>query len=187
MTPILWIAFGFTAALVGFLMLTFFVKDTSSPTQYNTLHFLTSLCAGFAGGFFTGEALFRFDQTLAAGGKIAVSGTAGCALFFVLWFTYPKREPPPPPQAPLKDRMKISVGAGWTFEQATDAIIRAARATVRYEGFTADQMALKLPAIDIDTETPRDALDQLRYYSNELPKYEVELRNGVYYIRARNS
>ena len=74
-----------------FLMLTFFIKDSSSATQYNTLRFLTSLCSGFAGAFFTGEALFRLDQTLPAGGKIAVSGTAGCALFFVLWFTYPKR------------------------------------------------------------------------------------------------
>lgn len=160
-------------------MLTFFIKDAASATQYNTLHFLTALCAGFAGGFFTGEALFRFDQTLPDGGKFAVSGTAGCALFFVLWFTYPKRTEPPPP-----DHVKLSVGGGWTFEQAVRAIIRAARATVHFEGFTAKQLGAKLPAIDINAPTPRDALDQLRYHSNQLPAYEVDLKNGVYCIRA---
>jgi len=55
MTSRLWIALGFVAALVLFLMITFLKRDTSSPNQHNTLRFLSSLCAGFAGGFFTGD------------------------------------------------------------------------------------------------------------------------------------
>ena len=67
MTPQLWIAFGFLAALVVFLMITFLKKYTASPSQYNTLRLLQALCAGFAGGFFTGDALFRWDQQMADG------------------------------------------------------------------------------------------------------------------------
>ena len=183
MSATLWIAFGFTFALVAFLMVTFFVKDTSSPTQYNTLHFLTSLCAGFAGGFFTGEALVRFEQTIGEGGKLIGSGTAGCALFFVLWFSYPKRADPPA-SPPLKDRIKLSFGEGWTFEQAARAIVEAARAIVQFEGFTKDQLSVPLRATDIDAPSPRDAINQLRHQSDQLPAYQVSVEGGMYHIRA---
>src|SRR2546423_6824241 len=127
-------------------MITFFVKDTSSQAQYNTLHFLTSLCAGFAGGFFTGEALVHFEQTIGQGGKLVGSGTAGCALFFVLWFSYPKRQPPPPPPAPLIDRTKVSFGDGWTFQQAAQSIVDSVKAIVHFEGFSREQLSAKLAA-----------------------------------------
>jgi hypothetical protein len=93
-TPLLWIGLAFTAALVVFLMVSFFVmrKDTDiSQAAYNTLHFLTALCSGFAGGFLAGEALFRWEQQLAGGAKLLISGTAGFALFFLLWLRYPQR------------------------------------------------------------------------------------------------
>jgi hypothetical protein len=68
MTPLLWIALGFVALLVAFLMITYLRRDTSTANQHNTLRFLTALCSGFAGGFFTGDALFR----LAGCGKTQV-------------------------------------------------------------------------------------------------------------------
>jgi hypothetical protein len=179
MTPQLWIGLGFTAVLVLFLMITYFVKDTSSPTQYNTLRVLTALCVGFAGGFFTGDALFRWDQQMADGAKVAISGTAGCALFFAVWFTYPKRAEPPPP-----DRIVLSIPEGWTFEQAARGIVQAARGSVHFDGFQPKQLATKLPATDVDAPTPRDALAQLRYQSAKLPEYRVELEKGVFHIRA---
>jgi hypothetical protein len=177
MTPTLWIAFGFTAALVVFLMITFFVKDTSSPTQYKTLRFLTSLCAGFAGGFFTGDALFRLEQQMTGGVKLAISGTAGCALFFTVWFTYGKRTESPP-----KDHVVLSIGDGWTFEQAARAIVKAARSVVHFDGFSSPQLATKLPATDIDAPTAQDALNHLRYQSTELPPYEVRFEKGAFHL-----
>lgn len=87
MTAQLWIAFGFLALLVLFLMYSVIrpPKDASHPT----VKFLTALCAGFAGGFFTGEALISING-IAGSTKFAISGTAGMALFFTIWFFYPK-------------------------------------------------------------------------------------------------
>lgn len=158
-------------------MITFFIKDTSTPTQYNTLRFLTALCAGFAGGFFTGEALFRFDQHMADDTKLAISGTAGCALFFVVWFTYSKRKEPPP-----TDRIVLSIPSGWTFEQAARGIVKVAGGIVHFDGFQPEYLAVKLLATEIDAPTARDALLNLRHQSDKLPGYRVDYINGVFHI-----
>lgn len=179
MSPQLWVGLGFTAALVAFLMITFFIRDTSSPNQFVTLRFLTALCAGFAGGFFTGDALFRIEQQMDNGVKLALSGTAGCALFFAVWFRYPPRVEPP-----LKDRIILSIPEGWTFEQAALGIVKAARGITHFEGFEPDQLRVQLPATEIDAPTAHDALAQLRYRSSKLPAYRVDFENGVFHIRA---
>src|SRR3954463_383340 len=80
----------FLAVLVVFLMFTFLRKDTATANQYRTLRFLSALCAGFAGTFLAGQALFNLNTPLSSGGRLVVSGTAGCALFFTVWFTYGK-------------------------------------------------------------------------------------------------
>lgn len=182
MTPQLWIGLGFTAALVIFLMITYFVKDTSSPGQYNTLRFLTALCAGFAGGFFTGEALFRLDQQMADGARLAISGTAGTALFFTIWFTYGTRKEPPPP-----DRVRVSIPAGWTFEQAARAIVNGTGGAIDFDGLGTQQLATPLPAAEIDAPSPRVALSNLRYHAAALPPYRVEVEDGVFHLRTEPS
>lgn len=178
MTPQLWIGLGFTVALVVFLMITFFIKDTSSPTQYITLHFLTALCGGFAGGFLMGEALFSLQKEMADGAKIAISGTAGFAMFFTVWFTYPKRK-----REPLKDIIQLSIPEGWSFEQAARAIVKVARSIINIDGFSSDQLAIALSSADIKSPGVKEALLQLKYLSNKLPAYQVTLENGVYHIR----
>ena len=179
MTTQLWIGFGFAAVMVVFLMITFFVKDKSSPTQYKTLRFLTALCGGFAGGLMLGEASFAFNKELSDGAKLAISGTAGIAIFFTVWFTYGKRE-----QNPLEDRIQISIPQGWTFELAARSIVRSAQAIVHFEGFEPEQLQLVLPATDIDAPNAKRALAQLRYTSGNLPDYRIDIVEGVYHIRA---
>lgn len=178
MTPQLWIGLGFTAALVVFLMITFLVKDTSSPTQYNTLHFLTALCGGFAGGFLAGEALFSLNKEIAGGAKLAITGTAGFAIMFTIWFTYPKRD-----RKPLEDGIQLSIPNGWTFEQAARSVVKASRGVVNFDGFTSEQLNIKLPATDINAPSVKDALEQLRYQSSDLPGYLVSIEKGVFHIR----
>jgi hypothetical protein len=175
MTPQLWIGFGFLALIVVFLMITFFKGGTLTPGQYNTLRFLTALCAGFAGGFLTGDALFRWEQDMASGAKFGISGAAGCALFFTIWFTYP---PLPPPD----NRLILSIPAGWTFQQAVLGIAKAARRVAQLEGFQPQHLALPLPATDIDAPDALQAMLQLRFQSTQLPDFQVEYRNGVYHI-----
>jgi hypothetical protein len=179
MSPQLWIGVGFTAALVGFLMITYFVKDRSSPTQYNTLRFLTALCGGFAGGFLAGEALFSLQKEMSSGAKLAISGTAGFALMFTIWFTYPKRSREIP-----DERLQISIPDGWTFEQAARSIVKIARGVANFEGFKPTHLNIILPATDIDAPNACEALRQLRYQSSKLPNYRVDVERGVYHIRA---
>ena len=179
MSPQLWIGVAFTAALVIFLMITFFVKDTSSPTQYNTLRFLTSLCGGFAGGFLAGEALFSLSKEMAGGVRLAISGTTGFALMFTVWFTYPKRH-----KERLEDRIQLSIPQGWTFEHAARSIVSAARGVAHFDGFQQAQLHAVLPATDIDAPNARDALAPLRYQSDLLPDYRIDVERGVYHIRA---
>ena len=82
----LWIGFGFVVLLVAFLIFAFFVKENLTPDQRNILRFLTSLCAAFAGALITGDALFRLEGAVGKGTNVVISGVAGIALFFVVWF-----------------------------------------------------------------------------------------------------
>ena len=184
MTPLLWIAFAFVAGLVVFLMITYFKRDTSSANQHKTLRFLTSLCSGFAGGFFTGDALFRLEQQLSNGEKLGVSGTAGFALFFMVWVTYGKWQPPvPPPNPPPPNRFKLSIPEGWTFEQAARVVIKG-RGSADFQGFQKGQLAVKMRAIDLDTADAQEALTKLWYEAyDELPKYLVDFEGGIFHIR----
>jgi hypothetical protein len=177
MTPALWIGFSFLILLVVFLIVTFFIKDSSSPTQYNTLHFLTALCAGFAGGFLTGDALFKLDTTMGNGAKLAISGTAGCALFFTIWFTYPKRTQPKP-----KNAFNLVIPAGWTFKAAVDRIVKAAQGVYELKGFTDAQLSLVLEAGEIKTPSAVDAIKRLRFLNRDIPEYNVTVSEDIYKI-----
>jgi hypothetical protein len=186
MTPLLWIGLAFVAALVAFLMVTFFAtmkQDAVSATAYNNLHFLTALCGGFAGGFLAGDALFRWEQQLSGGTKLFLSGTAGFALFFLVWLTYPKRPPPAAPNPLPDESVKMSIPEGWSFEQAARSITNAAQRTIHFEGFDQAQLEIKMPEINVEAPTVREALEQLQYQSGAVPKYHVLLDKGVYHIQ----
>src|SRR5438309_10791029 len=74
----------FVAILVLFLMIAFFRAGKLTDGQNKILRFLCSLCAGFAGALFTGEALFRLTTDVGRTGNLVISGTAGAALFFAV-------------------------------------------------------------------------------------------------------
>lgn len=139
MTSTLIVGLIFLAILVIFLIASFFLKGKLEPSQYNTLHFLTALCAGFAGGFLTGDALVKIDGTMTNGLKFGISGTAGFALFFLIWLTYPKRTPPP-----LKDAFNFSIPVGWTFMQAIQAIAQTQNSVTSFVNFTETELGLIL-------------------------------------------
>jgi hypothetical protein len=164
-----------------FLMIAFFVRDRSSANQHKILRFLTSLCSGFAGGFFTGDALFKFEQQLSSGAKLGVSGTAGFALFFLIWLTYGAWSPPEGPPAP--PRFRASIPEGLTFEQAARVVVQAARGNVVFQGFQKADLNLKLRAIDVEGRDASEALTKLRYGGDDrLPAYKVDFADGVFHI-----
>jgi hypothetical protein len=116
-------------------MVTFFIRDRSSPAQYTTLRFLTSLCGGIAAYFISGNALFNLKTTLGGGGSVTVSGTAGAAIFFTVWFFYPKRQIPKPP-----DAFYFSVPENISFESMARVIVNTSHQFVRFENFSDQQL-----------------------------------------------
>ena len=179
MTPQLWIGVGFTAALLVFLFVTYFARDNSSSGQYNTLRFLTALCGGFAGGFLAGEALLSINREVAGGTNFALSGTAGFAVFFLIWLRYPPRQEPP-----LPTRVVLSIPAGWTFQQAVLGIGRVARINLSFSGFSEADLKRPLPATEIDEHSVESALRILRHRYDEFPPYRVERNGGLIQMMA---
>lgn len=176
MTTILWIAFGFLAALVIFLAVTVYFppKDNSGRA---TLKFLTALSAGFSGGFFTGDALFKYQQQIGET-TIAVSGAAGCALFFTIWFVYPR-------VFRLEDAIALDVPAGWTFRSAVETI---ARAPCEFLDFRPEEMRALTRASKLSARTVEEVILQVRLITasiNAVRPYEVEKADSVYHLKIK--
>lgn len=172
-----WVGVAFAIVLVGFLMVTFFGKREPSHSQYNTLRFLTALCGGCAAGFISGSALFNLNTKFGNGGTVAVSGTAGAALFFVIWFFYPKREAPKPP-----DSFKFSISAGRTFQGIAKEIAEISGAFVQFKNFKEDHLNAVLPAREVLARNAEDALYKLRLLNSSIPDYSVSISDNVYIL-----
>lgn len=177
MSAQLWAAVGFTLLLVVFLMVTFFIKDTSSDTQFKTLKFLTSLCGGIAGTFFVGEALFSYAKDLDDGAKLTLSGTAGFAVFFLVWLTYGKRT-----ENNSTTNIKMSFPEGWTFEQCARAIGQSRNTPVAFQSFSQEELNLACPQMDINAENMQQALLQIMHHTRRNLSYSVALSNGIYIL-----
>ena len=87
MSPHLWVAVLLLSILVVFLIVAFFTRPTLTDAQFTILRFLSALCAGCAAWFISGEVLFNMSGQM-SGGKYAISGTSGFALFLVVWFFF---------------------------------------------------------------------------------------------------
>jgi hypothetical protein len=167
----LWIGFGFLAALVVFLGVTIYLPPKDN-TGRATLKFLTALSAGFSGGFFTGDALFKYQQQI-GGGVFGVSGTAGCALFFTVWFVYPK-------VFRLDDAINLDVPANWTFRNTVETV---AGAPCEYDGFNSEELQAPTRASKVSAQTPSEAIRQVRLITavvNAVRPYEVQKGQSAY-------
>jgi hypothetical protein len=84
----------FAGVLVAFLMLAFFVRDLQR-SQWAILKFLAALCAGAAAWFFVGDAALRAEFVKSTTEKFFISGTAGFALFMIVFFFFDRLRPQP--------------------------------------------------------------------------------------------
>jgi hypothetical protein len=176
MTATLWIAFAFLAALLIFLGITIYVPPKDNTGRV-TLRFFTALSAGFSGGFFTGDALFKYHQ-VTGGGDIAISGAAGCALFFTIWLVYPKV-----PQ--LTDGFNIDVPAGWNFRYAVETI---ATTPCEYVGFRPEELDATTRAGKLSARTLQDVILQVRLIMatvDAVRPYEVLKEGSVYRLKVK--
>ena len=173
----LWIGFAFAALLIGFFIFAFFKAKTLTPDQRTILRFLSALCAGFAGALITGDALFKMEGSTPST-KYAISGTAGAALFFVVWLFFPK-------VTALPEGFNASIPHGWTFKDAVDAFAQQDGAVPNYNGFTDLELSASLKAWQLKTKNISDAMLLLRSIttqSNAIRKYEVKFENSVYHL-----
>ena len=129
MTSQIWIGVGFAAAVVVFLMIAYF-GPAMDAGRHAIIRFLCALCAGCAGGFITGSALFEYAQSLPSGGKIAFTGAAGCALFGLVLLTFPKHEIPVG-----DDELSVTFPAGTTFLDAAKIVAQKNASVAILEGF----------------------------------------------------
>jgi hypothetical protein len=168
--------------LLGFLILAFFKKDQLNDDQRQILRLLSALTAGFAGALLTGEALFKLDTDMGQNAKLAVQGTAGCALFFAVWFTF--KQVTSPPKAP--DAFHFSVPSGWKFETVVDALVRQEGALAELLGFTPEERSATLQSRELRAKTPVEALKYLRLLAasgSPIREYSVDFDGSLYRLR----
>lgn len=130
----LMIGVGFAAILVAFLMVAFFTQKDLTRGQWAILRFLCALCGGASGAFLTGEAMFKLSGQLGDGLSLAVSGTAGVALFFAVWYGFGKFVDRPP------DSFTYAIGDSWTFKKAADGLASVDKAIAQFSGFTDEEL-----------------------------------------------
>jgi hypothetical protein len=169
-----WIAFGFLAALVIFLGVTIYFPPKENAGR-TTLKFLTALSAGFSGGFFTGDALFKYEQHLGSSTVLTVSGAAGCALFFAVWYGY--RILPSLPNA-----INIEVPANWTFRDTVETV---ARTPCEYVNFRDEELKALTRSATIKATTISEAILQVRLITadvNAVRRYTVKNSNSAFQL-----
>ena len=173
MTPVLWIAFGFLAALVIFLGVTIYLPPKDNTGRV-TLKFFTALSAGFSGGFLTGDALFKYQQQI-GGTNIAISGAAGCALFFTVWLIYPR-------VFKLDDAISVNVPAGWTFRHAVETV---ATDPCDFKDFLTEELDAVIREAKFEAKKIEGAILQIRLITathNAVRPYDVQKINDIYQL-----
>lgn len=166
MNTILWIGFGFVVLLICFQVVVFFV-DLKQPHQWQILRFLSALCAGFAGGLLTGTALFSLTGKFGAG-NFSVSGAAGMALFFTVFFFYGKFVNRPP------DAFNFVIPDGWTFRAAVEGLVNARTPVIDFKGFTPSELSIPLQGTTVETNSLVAAIAKLQDFGKSpIPAYKL--------------
>jgi hypothetical protein len=140
----------FTAAGLLFLYQAFKVT-THGPGQRDIIHFVCAFCAGAAGAFFTGSALLAFNVDIGTTGKLAFQGTAGIALFGLVFtifrFRYNETRPSPP------DGSWVSPSGQNPFSQVAEAIAGEIGATVDLSVLTPEEKKATPHGEQLDVST----------------------------------
>jgi hypothetical protein len=182
-TALQWVAIGFAAFLIGVLVVAFFFKDQITPAQSGILRLFCALCAGFAGGLLTGDALFRLDSQIAAGTKLAISGTAGFALFFTVWFTCAdprKTDSAAPPNGSVS--FTVPDSGGWDFKGVVEGLAKGQGVVVQFEGFSPGELATPIRNKQIVANSIQGALRSVRWIAgaSAIRPYKVVAEPPLY-------
>ena|SRR5690349_23432706 len=178
MTPALWIGFGFLTLLIFFLIYLVISKNDIQPSKLPIVRYLTALSGAFAGGFITGDALFKMDTQLGNGTKVFISGTAGFAMFLIVLYFIRFAFTP-------KSGFNITPPVGSNFKQVVHLIAQADKCLFELVGFSEFEQKTELDSQHISAANALEAMTKLKYLSNRLPPYTVKLEQGVYIINKK--
>lgn len=114
---------------------------------------------------------------------MVVSGTAGVALFLVVWYGFGQFVEEPP------DAFVFSVAKGWTFREAADALAQIDSAVVQFDGFTDKELNSQLLERQIRVTTVVEGLIALRATAKDVsfPKYAVIFVRPTYRVTVDRS
>jgi hypothetical protein len=173
---LLWVGCVFGGLLIIFFIAAFFYRGLDRG-QWQILRTLGALCAGFCGGLFTGTALFHLNGEY-NGLNLGISGAAGFAGFFTVWFTWPNYE-----QVVVQPDIATSIPAGFTFEQAVRHLADAKAVTVAFEGFDEEAKGAQIRPSSLVMSLPK-ALERLRLvaiHPDAIPEYKVVIEDSRFY------
>jgi hypothetical protein len=180
-----WVGVGLVLIVVIFFIVAFFKAPNMTSAQYTIIKFLAALCAGGAGALITGEALFRADVSIGATQKYLFSGTAGFALFGLVWLIFPKYSAPPPPNS-----FNVSLPKGLTFQSAVKKFAELDNNSFAdFDGFRDNELKAKLESRQIKAKTAGEAIRMLRSATiapNAVRKYEVSYEDSTYHLHTLN-
>ena len=158
MNTILWIGLGFLIVLVGFLIYSVYKPPPRGSQGRKTMRFLTALCAGFSAGFLTGAALFNATFTHGLW-KLSLSGSAGIALFFLIWLTYEKFSGE---GLDIDDNLTIDMTPKWTFRAIADRVTGKMKAGVDYGTLTDAELNARMKKQTLTSDSVEHLLEALR-------------------------
>jgi hypothetical protein len=175
MTKLQWVGSGFALLLFGFLFYAYVRPQRPGPGQADIIRFICSACAGFAGGLFVGDAMFKMDTTVATTTKLAVTGSVGFAFAFVVWYGYGRKINLPP-------GYHFRVPEGWTFGSVAKAMVTADKAILDLHGFTDSEINVPLRSAEIRKDDLREALQSLGTLAEDakVRPYAVTFENSRY-------
>lgn len=121
------------------------------PGQRDIIHFVCAFCAGAAGAFFTGSALLTLNADIGATGKLAFQGTAGVALFALVFVVFRFRYKEQAPLAP--DGSWVAPSGENPFRQVAEVIAGEVGATVDLSSLTSEEQNTKPRGEQLDAST----------------------------------
>jgi hypothetical protein len=180
MTQLQWIGAFFVLLLIGFLFYAYLRPQKPGPGQRDIIRFICSLCAGFAGGLFVGSAMFKLDTTIGATTKFGVTGAAGFAFAFAVWYGYGRALRLPPGYI-------FRVPPGWKFRQAAEEMVKRDNGVIDFSGFTEAEANASLREAEVSKENLLGALEALGDLaeSGKVRPYSVSQQNSHYTLSVK--
>lgn len=170
--------FGVIFVVTMLMIAIYFPKPT--PFQYNVFRVVFALAAAGIAAMIPGFINLTINPSVGllirAGGALAV---------FIIVFFFNPAPLPNGPNGDGPDEIQISIPEGWTFEKAARGIAKVAYASVKFKGFMNEQLTQALRETDIKAPNVKEALLQLQDQNENLPKYKIYFKKGVYTIYSK--